>query len=107
MTNFKMLAPTGAIIRKLGVKQLIEKMGNIDVEQKDAQEQFGKEMFGVIAENLEEISGDIIDLCAAYKKVPREEMENRSPFVEIKELFADEDFGGFFKSVLALAQKHD
>lgn len=107
MTNFKMLAPTGAIIRKLGVKKIIEKMGNIDVEQKDAQEQFGKEMFGVLAENLEVISDDVINLCAAYKKVPREEMENRSPFTELKDLFADEDFGGFFKSVLALAQKHD
>lgn len=105
MTNFKMLAPAGAIIRKLGIKSLIAKLEKIDLESKDAQETFGKELFGIIAENLEETADDIVDLCAAYKGVTREEMEMRSPIDELKQLFADEEFAGFFKRVLAQKAK--
>lgn len=105
MTNFKMIKPTGAIMRKLGAKNLIKKLDKIDLEAEDAKENFGKELFEILADNLEEIADDITDLCAAYKGVPREEMEMRSPLVELKELFADDEFAGFFKSALARAAK--
>lgn len=105
MTNFKMVAPAGRIIKKLGVKELALHLKDVDLESKEAQETLGKELFCIIGDHLDEIADDMIELCAAYKNVSIDEMKCASPFKELKDLFADEEFAGFFKSVLARNQQ--
>ena len=103
MLNFKMLKPTGAIIRKIGISNVINEFEGIDLEQKDAQTAFGMKAFALVCENLERCADDIVDLCAAYKGVPAEEMVEQDPIEVLTELFSEESFGNFIKPLLARA----
>lgn len=103
MLNFKMLKPLGAILRKLGVVDVMEEFAQIDLEQEDAQTALGMKAFALVCENLERCADDIISLCAAYKGVTAEEMAEQDPLVVLTELFKEESFGDFIKPLLARA----
>ncbi len=101
--TFKMIKPVGALIKKLGVDTLMENLATVDLEQKGAAEQLGREVIRLVCEKLEDCSDDIVVLCAAYKGVAVDEMTLRNPLTELSDLFKDAELMGFFKSALARA----
>lgn len=108
MTNFAMLKPCGAIIKKLNIPELTERFKGFDAEKLASHDEnevgrLGEMIISLFCENLENVADDIVDLCAAYKCVSREEMLKESPIQVLPAIFKEPELADFFGRALKLA----